>query len=57
MINRAQQVMRSELEAYLIALERRVIQLEQRVQELEARAEGEPEASVKGSGFRFRAVR
>jgi hypothetical protein len=57
MINRAQQVMRSELEAYLIALERRVIQLEQRVQELEARAEDEPEASAKASGFRFRAVR
>lgn len=55
MINRAQQVMRSELEAYLIALERRVIQLEQRVNELEGRAEAEQDP--KASGFRFRAVR
>ena len=56
MINRAQQVMRSELEAYLIALERRVIQLEQRVQQLEGKAPEEEDDS-KSSGFRFRAVR
>jgi hypothetical protein len=55
MKNRAEQVVRSELEGYLIALERRVIQLEQRVQELEGNAR--PETSAAQSGFRFRAVR
>ena len=55
MNNRAQQVVRTELEGYLIALERRVIQLEQRVQALEANAQ--PETSNTQSGFRFRAVR
>jgi hypothetical protein len=57
MINRAQQVMRSELEGYLIALERRVIQLEQRVQQLEAQREHAPADDNRASGFRFRAVR
>ena len=55
MINRAQQVMRSELEGYLLALERRVIQLEQRVQQLEGKTPEEDD--TKSSGFRFRAVR
>ena len=55
MKNRAEQVVRDELEGYLIALERRVIQLEQRIQELEANAQ--PEATAAQSGFRFRAVR
>jgi len=55
MKNRAEQVVRTELEGYLIALERRVIQLEQRVQALEAAAR--PETAASQSGFRFRAVR
>ena len=42
MSNRAQQVVRAELDGYLIALERRVIQLEHRVQQLEARAAAVP---------------
>lgn len=57
MKNRAQQVVRTELEGYLIALERRVIQLEQRVQALEDSAEAEAEETTSQSGFRFRAVR